>query len=58
MNGNLPELPSRLLTDIETAAWQEILAGNARSRETLPRCGLAASLVATARLRACNCYMS
>ena len=28
MSANLSDLPSRLLPDIETAEWQEILAGS------------------------------
>src|SRR4030095_7840817 len=61
MSANLPDLPSRLLTDSEArlagarehdeAAWQEILAEK-RVRETLPRVWACSEFVATACLRA------
>src|SRR4029079_7480728 len=61
MSANLPDVPSRLLTDVEARlaaarendelAWQEILAEN-RVRETLPRVWACSEFVATACLRA------
>ena len=51
MSANLPDLPSRLLTDIETVAWQEILA-NQRVRESLSHVWACSEFVATACLRA------
>src|ERR1044072_8611066 len=51
MSANLPDLPGRLLTDITTDAWQEILA-NERVRETLPHVWACSEFVATACQRA------
>ena len=51
MSANLSDLPSRLLPDIETAEWREILAEQ-RIRETLPRVWACSEFVATACLRA------
>jgi glutamate-ammonia-ligase adenylyltransferase len=51
MSADLPDLPSRLLTDSATGAWPEILAEQ-RVRETLPRVWACSEFVATASLRA------